>query len=224
MEGYTITTVTAAATSFNLTTLANVKADIELRGTEKDPLINRIIPKASAAIAKWCNRVFARQTYQEVWRPPTLSSGATRVVDGIKPLTVLRWPLVSVTSIVEDGTLLVAGTDYELDLEHDAIYRLDGEDNPVSWPSAKRTIVYVAGYILPANGVAAASVTIPADLEDAAVRLINGRYQGGTRDPYLKSESLPGVITQEFWVPDNEGNLPPDIKDLLEDYRVPVLP
>lgn len=65
---------------------------------------------------------------------------------------------------------------------------------------------------------------IPADIADAALRLVNARFNKRLRDPNVKQENIPGVIERAFWIDTGSaGNLPPDIREMLDVYRVPVV-
>ncbi len=136
-----------------------------------------------------------------------------KVYGGVKPLTLARWPLISVTSVTEDSTLLVVGTDYLVDYDNGQLTRLDTSGFPCSWHPLPLTVVYVAGF----------SVT-PADVEDAIIRMVTKRHSAKGRDPALKQESIPGVIEQSWWVATGSeaGNMTPDITDVLDNYRMPV--
>lgn len=231
-SGYVLTTVVAPPASSGLTTLANVKDELKITDTENDSFLNRAIPQASAAIARYCNRVFGKATWQDEFR---LQRGIWG--EGVKasnnPLTLARVPLVSVTSVVETvagvDTTLVAGTDFEIEqaslLPGDEgaarLYRLNQLGNPRTWPSAKVVVVYVAGYALPGD----TSPNMPPDLEDACLRLVTARFKARGRDPMLKSEGEPGLGQQQYWVgptPGQDGALPPEIEALVDPYRVPV--
>jgi hypothetical protein len=61
-------TVVDEASSYDLATLAVVKAALGLTGGEEDATLSALITRASAAIAKYCNRVFAQETIEESFR------------------------------------------------------------------------------------------------------------------------------------------------------------
>src|ERR1044071_9207493 len=97
-------TVKTPATSFDLTDIDTVKDELEISGSESDDRLARYITEASRAIATWCNRVFGKETVAETFR-----NG-----EGLECLVLARRPVVSITSIVEDGVTL-SSSDYELD-------------------------------------------------------------------------------------------------------------
>ncbi len=85
---------------------------------------------------------------------------------------------------------------------------------PTSWDAIQASVWYQAGYN-----------PIPADVVDAALRLITDRWSARGRDPRLKSQDQPGIGIQTYWVggpPSVRGGFPEEIADMLSNYRVPV--
>lgn len=231
VRNYLITTVIEPATCFDLTTLLNVKTDIGLdddTDASTDIYLKRVIRQTSKAIAQYCNLIFPLQTYQDVFRPQQDWWPVT-IPNGQAPLVLARSPLVDVTSIVvKDGTTdvtLVEDTDFEIDPQTGEIWRLDNYDNPRRWDAVKTVVVYRAGFTLPGQTGTDNQLEIVApDLEDAAIRLIKARWLAKDRDPYLKTDTVDGVGTQTYWIPNSpDGNMPPDVQDILDNYRVPVI-
>lgn len=231
VRNYVLNTVTVAATSFDLTTLLNVKTDFGLdddTDAATDIYLKRVIRQVSSAISRYCNKVFALQTYQDVFRPQQDHWPVT-LPNRTAPLMVTQSPLVSITSIVvkrgtEDVTL-VAGTDFEVNLKTGELWRLDSYGNPRGWDAVKTTVIYVAGYTLPCQtGSVNTLLDNAPDLEDAAIRMVKARWLAKDRDPFLKTDQVDGVGSQTFWIPDSpDGNFPPDVQELLNDYRSPVI-
>lgn len=206
-----ILTVTAAATSYDLTSLTNVKAELGISDGASDTILGLYISGSSQAAMQYCNRVFAVETVSEQF----LSGHSQRLFrGGVTPLQLARWPLVSVTSVTENAVLLVESTDYLIDKTNGQLTRLDSGGFPCVWSPLPLTVVYVAGYS-----------AIPADLEDAAIRMVTKRYRAKGRDPNLKQRTTPGVLEQQWWIATGAeaGNLTPDIADILDNYRVPVI-
>jgi hypothetical protein len=199
-----ILTVTGAATNFNLTTLANFKTDIGLTTTDEDAWITAKLPRVSALIARFCNRVFAKQTYSQQFRD--VESDA---------LSLSQYPIVSVTSITEDGTVL-ASTDYEIDAAKGLIYRLYNDER-VCWSACKITVVYLGGFVLPGDS---GTRDLPQDLEEAALTEMKSARLAKTRDPAVKSYDIPGVYSETRWIGDaSEEALSPDVCAKLQTYR-----
>src|SRR4051812_41668403 len=99
-----ILTVTTAADSYDLTSLANVKAELSITDGTSDTLLRRYISGASLAASHYCNRVFAVETVTERFL-------AGHRCGYLGPLQLARWPLITVTSVTEDDELLVVDDD-----------------------------------------------------------------------------------------------------------------
>ena len=61
----TVTIPPSGVTAFDLTTLCDVKADLNIMGASDDVLLARYITESSLQFARACNRVFARETVSE---------------------------------------------------------------------------------------------------------------------------------------------------------------
>lgn len=205
-----ILTVTAAASSYDLTTLTNVKAELNIIDGASDVILKRYISGASQAAIQYCNRAFAVETVSEQF---ITDHSRCLVRGGVKPLQLARWPIVTVTSVTENAVLLVAGTDYLVDATNGQLTRIDSDSFPRFWSPLPLTVVYSAGY-----------ATTPADLEDAIVRMVTKRWSAKGRDATLKQENIPGVLERQFWIAtgNEAGNMTPDVVDILENYRIPV--
>lgn len=203
-------TVTVPADSHRLTTLAAVKGELRLTGGADDEFLSDLIDRASAAVRRWCNRIFAAETVRETFRP-------TAPAD---TMALSRWPLVSVVSIIEAGTTLAAAA---FEAEHDVgfVYRLTASDDRRTWPAAKVVVEYRAGFLLPGES----GRTLPEDVEQAAIMLVKMAWFARTRDPLVKSEDIDGVLSATYWVGGFGGGaaLPSDVAGLLTPYRQPAL-
>jgi hypothetical protein len=212
-----ISTVTSGAGSHDLTTLAIVKAELNLVSVDsaRDDVLARYIAEASAAIENFCNRVFAVEALKDRFYPSREVPLQT-IVGGIDPIQLSRWPVTALSSIKEDGELLVEDEDFILDRARGQIIRLDANAYPSRWGAYPIVADYAAGY-----------ATVPADVSDAAIRTVAGRYYARGRDPLLRRESVPNVWEADYWVAsgkDDAGgaNLPPGVQSLLDNYRQPV--
>jgi hypothetical protein len=201
-----ITTVTTPATSFDLTNLATIKDELQIKDVRSDAFLTRQISWASTHAANYCNRVFVSETVKDEFWP-------ARDAANVEPLQLTRFPVVSVSAVTEDGVALVDGTDYRLDKDRAQLFRLDDEPYPTFWPSWPIVVTYVTGY-----------ATIPADVVDAVIRLVKMRWFARTRDPMLRHEAVTGIRDVDYWVATGEdaGSMPPDVADLLDTYRAPV--
>jgi hypothetical protein len=190
--------VLVPATSSRLTSLDAVKRELSISGTSDDARLLAYIDQASAVIADYLGRPLGRETVAETLR---LSASSEVIM-------LSRWPVVSVTSVVEDGVTLAA-TDYEIDRSF--IYRLLSDER-ARWPAAKIVITYVAGYDLPSG--------VPSAIERAATQLVVAMNASRGRDPALRSESVEGIGSQSWLDPRNGGGpLPDGVVALLNPYR-----
>lgn len=91
---YVTTQLVTAPTSAALTSLGNVKDDLDIKAgdTSNDARLTRYINEESAGIARECNRIFGLATWQDTVR---LSRGV--LGEGVRvnnnPLTLAKWPL-----------------------------------------------------------------------------------------------------------------------------------
>lgn len=225
-KSYVITTVIVPPASTGLTTLDTVKDELSIADTNADARLARWIRQASSAISNYCNRDFALATYQDLVRPG-LAGPAGMLPGRYAPLKLARWPLVGIVSIVEqrssaaDPIALTADVDFETDPATAEVYRLDHRGNPRDWSATKLIAQYRAGYSLPGDG---GEYSLPGDIEDACIRLVTKAWFARGRDPLLKSENVPDVGEAVYWISNgSDGNFPPDIADLLDNYRTPVI-
>ncbi len=174
--------------SGDLTTLANAKAiaGISAASTKYDTVLGLLISRCSGVIRRYLSRELARGTYDELLAP-----------NSRQLLLLTEWPIVSVTSVADNGVPLALNVDYRCD-PHDAargvLYKEDGWQ-PINLVSgltqdimaAARTIeaVYLAGYYLPGdtNYEAGDDASLPVEIsgvceELVAIRLQKTRTQG----------------------------------------------
>ena len=207
----TITTVTTAASSYDLTTLEAVKAELGLTDAKNDAVLKRYIAGASAAAAQYCGRVFPLEAVEDQIWPARAGSPLS---SAFEKLQLSRWPVTEILSLTDDGVAKDEDADFVVDRASGLLTRLDGSGRQCRWGSAPKVVSYKAGY-----------GTIPADLEDAVIRMVKGRWLARGRDPNLKSQDIPGVLSQTWWIAtgSESGNMSPDIADLLDNYRVPIV-
>lgn len=118
-RSYVLTTLVTAPTASNLTSLANIKDDLDIPDpdTSNDKRLARYIAEESASISNYCNRIFGLATWQDEFRPQRGIWG-----EGVRaannPLKLTRFPLavnlISFTgnthsSALVDGLSAVAG-------------------------------------------------------------------------------------------------------------------
>lgn len=130
--------------------------------------------------------------------------------------------------VVENNPLapvpLAEGIDFESDYDsgpqpHSVgwltrLFPLDA--SPRRWSALPILVVYQAGY---------AANAIPDDLQDACIRLVKADWFARLRDPRLRSENVEGVYSTQYWFATGPGGgaFPPDVAEMLDFYRVPVI-
>lgn len=211
---FEVVTPAATAAARRLTTAAAVRAVIG-SPVGDDALLDKMIDRVSAAAATYCNLA-----QDAIGTPPTFGRETCRATwlthrEGRDGTLLLPWrvPVISVTSIVEDGATL-AGTDYRLRLG--AILERMSDDAPIRWLRGKLVVVYVTGWDLVSNGA-------PPDLEAAAIDQVRAMYQGRLRDPTLLSESTESVGTATYAVAGGRTTgrsvLLPSVEAVLDGWR-----
>jgi hypothetical protein len=202
-------TVIAAAASYDLVALDDLKADLGIADSASDSFLARAISKASAAAAQYCNRMFVRETVQDVFD----LSLARLQARGEAVLLARSCPVASVAGLVEGTVTLVRDTDYRVDLAAGQFYRLsNGAD--ASWCATPVTLTYDAGFD-----------EVPLDVQAAVTQMVNAMNFDRTRDPLLRSENiLSGLYAYTLFDP---GQVPAgtaeQVASTLDAYRVPVL-
>jgi uncharacterized phiE125 gp8 family phage protein len=192
-------TVITAASSQDLATLAAVKAALGITGTTEDATLAPLITAASAAMAKACNRVLVEETVEESLRS-----------HGTASFTLERYPVTSITTITEDGTVLV-DADYEADLAAGIVERL-WSDRIGCWARGRTVIRYIGGYSL---------TTMPGDIVQALVATVASFRSQAARDPLLRAEETTDIERLEWQVGGADG-LPASVVALLTDHRKPA--
>ena len=125
------------------TTLAKVKEDADIAGTDadRDTVLNQIIAGVTSQMQGWMKRDIVQST----------ATSEKIDGDGSDEIFLEHFPLIEVTSLTEDGTALVEDTDFEAvgpDLDAGRIIRISGTD-PTAWSSGRRNIklTYDYGYV-----------------------------------------------------------------------------
>lgn len=158
MQDKRILTVTAAAANYDLCTLDQAKAELDIAGTDTswDAWLDGTtgqpgaIAQVSKAIARYCgSRVFHVEALSEVvyldqfWR----SHHNSRT----EALQLSRWPLVKVTSVTIDAGLsgeavLTENTDFAVKADTGELLRLDSSSGLLTrWLASTVTVAYAAG-------------------------------------------------------------------------------
>lgn len=147
------TTVIAAAVNQDLTDLATVKDELEIKTADgtKDTWLKRAITSVSAAIANECERTFAPECVSDTFDIDQ-DAYPYQTPGGFAQLQLTRWPVLAILSVLQKPTCgqpvpLTEGVDFRTNPATGELLRL----NPFtgtgsSWEAAPVTVTYVAGY------------------------------------------------------------------------------
>jgi Phage gp6-like head-tail connector protein len=207
--GYTITRVITPAASLALVTLDQAKAalGIDPADTSQDALIQQEIDAVSGAINNYCDRIFVRQTYRDQIRRACDWLGTGR------PLETRQWPIpldntgAPVLTVTEDGAILDPAL-WEIEVETGSVYRLDTSAMIYSWIGQVILLDYDAGYDV-----------VPADVEGAALEYLTSRWAARGRDPALRRQTVPDVLTQDWYTDATTPSMSSTVRDWLAPYR-----
>ena len=209
MPSYRISRVIVPADSYALVTVDQAKEalGISLDDMTQDAAVQAQIEQVSAAVARYCDREFVIQTYRDQLRAVCswLRYG--------EPLPTAQKPIaeadgVPLVTITENGAELDT-TAFEVDAEHGLLYRLDSYGASAAWTGTAAILDYDAGYD-----------PIPPDVQAATLEWINARWSAQARDPALRSETIPDVISQ-MWSSDAQTpSMPSGARELLTPYRI----
>jgi hypothetical protein len=189
---------TAPATNRLLTTVDNVRLSGAVPADTEDDAVEELIRQGSAAVETYTGRVFAKETGIQTER---LTCSAWRIF-------LERTPVVSIASVVEDGTTLDAD-EYEVDTQTGILRKL--ADDAYSYWSGKVVITYTGGYVLPDD---AGTPNLPADIEAAVILFLgnsnalstsfSSSHSGGTG---IKRKSvLNGLIDITYMTPSESAS------------------
>lgn len=200
-----IPTITVPTTARLLVTIADIKEELGISDGASDSKLFRWAEATSLRFAGICNRTFFAQTVSEAFYG----------VCGASSLPLTHLPIISVTSITQDGTVLTTD-DYLRYDDAGMIYRMSSGVR-TCWYAQLVTVVYRAGYD-----------PIPADVSDAALSIMRHKFATDGRDPMLRSFQIEGVGREDYWVPmtNGGGDLPLDLQpvaDTIQRYRRIIL-
>jgi len=203
-------TVSVAAESTDLTTVAAVKDSLGVASRKFDASISRLITAATSAIHAFVGHIYARQTYIE-----TVNGSGHPI------LLLTNTPIISVTEIICDSSPV---TDYEIqDANSGMLFRRQGWDldawsgwatTPYRIPGTgglPYTVTYEAGYITP--GLPDAD--LPPHIEQACIETVVDWYRSSKRDSAIQSKKVGDLsITYKSPAPNQQAS--PD------DFRLPA--
>lgn len=217
-------TVITAATNRDLTTLANLKADLDITGTAEDLYLQRAIKNITSRVCSYLNVPFAQdgtrtfgweELNEKFVRSPWLRA------DRCEEMVLARKPVTDIVSVTVAGVLLDS-SGYEFDGPAGILRRVwtPTYGGISALPSDRTVVQFKAGWKLPGDD----SPTIPDDIEAAVIEIIKGTRAARTRDPLVKTQWVTNIERLDFWVGSVAGNgentsgLPPDLTGLLDPY------
>ena len=153
-----VETVIKPAEELSLISLYEARLALNLAASTNDTLddqVEMLVRWASDEISLLCGRDFAQETVVETFRDFTVAT---------QRIFLSHYPVSKIDSITEIGSVLVEGTDYEVDYEAGKLVRLK-----TSWKEAV-VASYTGGYDLPFE--------TPPALQQAAMMITReGYYQ-----------------------------------------------
>jgi hypothetical protein len=201
------TDIVAPPASTALTRVETVKLELDIKTTEHDDLIKEWILRASAEVVRYCQREFAQATVTDHF----MHGAGLSTSPGIY---VSRPPVVEIVDSVQ-GEAPIDLSSYGIN-PRNGLMQIRGASGYPEWWSSYATLAmtYRGGYTLLQD--------LPRDLEDAVITLVKSKFFSRKRDPFIISESVPGVLSVEYrYSPLGEGgaNLPADVQAVLDSYK-----
>lgn len=188
---FEVTAAAASAAARRLTTAAYVGATMS--SPPADAVLEAYIDEVSAKVSQICGLAndgtnvptFAAETCRATYYTASNSRGQ-------KLLLPWRYPISSITSIVEAGVTLTTGTEYRL-LPGAMVLRLAGDsETPTCWSQSKIVVVYVGGWS------ATLSTNAPVDLQAAVAEQVKYRALQISRDPSLRSLDIDELRSETY--------------------------
>lgn len=217
-------TVVASVSATAVTLSAAIEGDVPagsaiLFGADVtiDTFLSRQITLSSAAIHRYCNRMFPVETIQDQFNF-LMGRYDWQVSARMGVLQLTKLPVQSVISVTVNDPAgaytLTSGTDFMVDMNRGQLVRLNADTGlPRKWDAIQTVVQYTAGF-----------PTLPDDIDDACSRLTKKAFWTRGRDPSVMEQSTGQMGSVKYWVnPSPDGNLPADVADLLDNYRFIVV-
>lgn len=209
-------TIVTPSSSTTLATRAYVKGELGITDSSEDARIDAYIRQASDAIVGAINVDIAKATVAEMFRRTRRSGlcGAGMWPSKDDKLVLARMPVVSVSSVVEDGTTLDS-SEYELESADLGLLLRLREGYVSRWSASNIVVTYTAGYDLPNSA--------PALLQRACALLVSQYKANASRDPTLRSESVDGLGSSSWFDgAGDRGGLSPEVAGILQQFQIPA--
>jgi hypothetical protein len=155
--------------------LDETKDELRIEGTEADNVIEEVINRVSAVIARYLDRQL-------------ISTGSLveyhTMVQYTPVIYTMEWPIITVTEVAEDttsphtytGAAILAANAFEVSKPAGKIYRID-TGYPKYWAQGHRAIriKYTGGY--------ASAADVPMDIQDVALEVAKNKWHAINRQP-----------------------------------------
>lgn len=158
----------AAVTTFATTAQIQLRLDV---GSVDATLIGQILDGVTAAMARYCNRLSARNVNLMLRQSDYVEDFNG---DGGNVVQLSLYPIESVTSLIYggpqrdfvNGTSFTEDEDYVVDADAGLLYRVGA--NWERWPKSLR-ITYTGGYVDPGSSPTGSQVALPNDVIEACI-------------------------------------------------------
>lgn len=197
----TVIVTPAAAEDRRLASRDMFKLGMGIKDGELDEYIDFQIDAQSDAFSRECDRVFYRETLQDIF---TTTDRDPWHYQPVRSLVLSRYPVVSIASIT-DASGMIDPTTYTTDLKT-GIVRFHGCHR--SWCPGDLTVQYIAGYLTPGQE----GRDLPHEIEEAVLTMVRGAYKARGRDPAQRSQQSQAG-TQSFWI-----GIPPDVQQAIDNH------
>lgn len=209
---YRITRVVSPADSLDLVTVDQAKAMLGIApgDTSHDAQIQQHISASSIAINNFCDRIFVVQGYRDQVRNAYGCYGEAFVTRQY-PIAVDSESGLPLVAVTEDSAALDPAF-MEVQTDNGSIWRLDGSLAAAAWATPLLVVDYTAGFN-----------PIPADVQGACLEWVGIRYGAVGRDPAIRSETIPDLITQVYGSTSDTSSataMPAAVRDYLIPYKI----
>lgn len=225
MDVRTTLVVVTPAPSQDLVTLEDARSELGIKNRQQDARIKRYISQASAAIARYTERVWRQETVTEAFFLGYGTRGSAcwgnhlgwphrHHSDGSQvPLVLKRFPSIAVTQLTVGGIAVDPET-YRVDPDKGLLWRdWEVEDtSEATWGMGRTVVDYTGGY--------ATIEDVPPDVQQACFTQIRRLFYAGNRDPTVRSIDVDGVQAETYWVGaiGENGAILPEAASLLAPY------
>lgn len=188
-------------------TLAQAKAYVEIGSTDstRDALLELVIDGVSAALANFLGREVAKVTYTDAYLDGS----------GEQDLFLPHYPVISISSLAEDGVALTEGLtgDYLLYASKGILHK--PADVWAPYPKNVK-LTYVAGYTVQGATPGTGEVALPHDLKLACMMQVAAEWKRSQQKTFGASSLSVGGASISL---QPELELLPQVKTILLRYR-----